>query len=432
VRTCASGCYSTASGFFTNASGKYSIASGNRTTASGYYFASVHNGLYNNIGNSTCSAYANYGVVLNGNANNTTGGSWSGTNWLLPPTPADSGCYSFIGNGFQNRASSRFSSVLNGYCNTSSSTYTIASGFCSTASCDYSIALGNCIISSSFHSFALGRNTTASGCYSTASGYYTIASGCYSTASGSRTTASGYYSTASGFCTTASNYFSTASGISTTASGNYSNASGFCTTASGIHSTASGSYTTASSKYSSASGKSTTASGYYSTALGKSTTASDDYTLAQGLFSCASQFGQRSWANGSFSGTATDQQQVQYNLSNTTSSTTPAFIFLKGGSAGEISIKPNSMMLLDVFTSGIETTGNNVASSQDYVVIKNVAGTTTIVHQSNIKQHYSAGGLGITISANNTTDSLQIQVTGTSTTMRWVSYVTGIETLYAT
>jgi hypothetical protein len=197
-------------------------------------------------------------------------------------------------------------------------------------------------------------------------------------------------------------------------------------------STASGDSTNASGSYSTASGRGTTASGYYSTALGKSTTASDDYTLAQGLFSCASQFGQRSWANGSFSGTATDQQQVQYNLSNTTSNPLTAFVFLKGGSAGEISIKPNSMMLLNVYTSGIETTGTNVASSQDYVVIKNVAGTTTLVHQSNIKQHYSTGGLAVTISAINGTDSLQIQVTGTATTMRWVSYVTGIETLYAT
>jgi hypothetical protein len=120
-------------------------------------------------------------------------------------------------------------------------------------------------------------------------------------------------------------------------------------------------------------------------------------------------------------------------LLNTTTSVTPKTLYLDGIIlSDEISIIRNSMMLLNIFTSGIEITGNNVASSQDYVVIKNVAGTTTIVHQSNIKQHYSVGGLAITISANNATDSLQIQVTGTATTMRWVSYVTGTETLYAT
>jgi hypothetical protein len=118
-------------------------------------------------------------------------------------------------------------------------------------------------------------------------------------------------------------------------------------------------------------------------------------------------------------------------LRQITPNATPLLMYLDGSSA-VITIKTNSMLLLNVFTSGIETTGNNVASSQDYVVIKNVAGTTTLVHQSNIKQFYTAGGLGITISANDTKDSLNIQVTGTATTMRWVSYVTGTEILYAT
>jgi len=344
----ASGYYSTASGLCTNASGYHSTASGRNITASGYYYASVHNGLFNHIGNATCSLFANYGVVLNGNANNTTGGTWSGLYWSVAPTPADSGCYSFIGNGFQNSASARYSSVLNGRCN--------------------------------------------------------VACGRYSTASGNQTTASGYYSTASGYQTNASAYFSTASG----------------------------SYTIASDCHSTASGRCTTASGYSSTASGYGTTASECYTLAQGLWSCASQFGQRSWANGSFSGTATDQQQVQYNLSNTTSSTTPAYLFLQGGSTGEISIKTNSVMMLNINTIGIETDGAPVGSSQVYAIIKNVAGTTSIIHQNVIADHYGVGGLAITISADNTNDTLRIQVTGTANTMRWVSYVNGVEILYAT
>ena len=103
------------------------------------------------------------------------------------------------------------------------------------------------------------------------------------------------------------------------------------------------------------------------------------------------------------------------------------------GTSQNIVIKPNSMLLLNVFTSGIETTGaNRTASSQDYVVIKNVAGTTSISFQNNIEKHFDTGGMSVILTANDTTDTLDIQVTGTATTMRWVSYVTGTEILYAT
>jgi hypothetical protein len=119
-------------------------------------------------------------------------------------------------------------------------------------------------------------------------------------------------------------------------------------------------------------------------------------------------------------------------LRRITPNATPLFMYLDGASQ-EITIKPNSMMLLNVFTSGIETAADSkTASSQDYVVITNVAGATYISHQHNINQHFDTGGLDITISANDTNDSLQIQVTGTANNMRWVSYVTGTELLFAT
>jgi hypothetical protein len=98
----------------------------------------------------------------------------------------------------------------------------------------------------------------------------------------------------------------------------------------------------------------------------------------------------------------------------------------------EISIVSNSVMMLNIDTIGIETDGAPVGSSQNYVIIKNVAGTTTIVHQNVIASHFGVGGLAITITANDTTDKLQIAVTGTANTMRWVSYVYGVELLYAT
>jgi hypothetical protein len=102
------------------------------------------------------------------------------------------------------------------------------------------------------------------------------------------------------------------------------------------------------------------------------------------------------------------------------------------GSTEEISIKINSVMMLNINTIGIETDGAPVGSSQDYVVVKNVGGTISIVHQNVIASHFGGGGLDVTISANNTTDTLRIQVTGTNNPMRWVSYVNAVEVLYAT
>jgi hypothetical protein len=125
---------------------------------------------------------------------------------------------------------------------------------------------------------------------------------------------------------------------------------------------------------------------------------------------------------------------VQYNLSNITTSAIPSVLWLTGSSlgGGEISIKTDSVMMVNINTIGIETDGAPVASSQVYAIIKNVAGTTSIIHQNVIADHYGVGGLAITIIANNASDTLRIQVTGTANTMRWVSYVNGVEILYAT
>jgi hypothetical protein len=118
-------------------------------------------------------------------------------------------------------------------------------------------------------------------------------------------------------------------------------------------------------------------------------------------------------------------------LRNTTIDATPLNLYLDGSSI-EINIQQDSVMLLNIYTIGIETDGAPLGSSQDYVVIKNVGGTTSMPHQNVIADHYGVVGLAITISPNNTTDTLQIQVTGTANTMRWVSYVNGVEILYAT
>jgi hypothetical protein len=113
----ANGNYARAKGLSAFSNGDFSIAFGRCVTSNGC-FSSVHNGVMNYVDNLTNSAYTNYGVIVNGNGNNTTGGVWNGTEWTTFPTNTDSGCFSFVGNGFQNNASGCcFNSVINGLCN---------------------------------------------------------------------------------------------------------------------------------------------------------------------------------------------------------------------------------------------------------------------------------------------------------------------------
>jgi hypothetical protein len=160
-------------------------------------------------------------------------------------------------------------------------------------------------------------------------------------------------------------------------------------------------------------------------------TASGNYSVASGNQAVANQRAERAHSSFTF-GTAGDAQQEEYILGNKTTNATPANLFLDGTVATQrLLIANGTGLLCTVLTFGIRSDGGQVATSYDYVVIKNVGGTTSIVHQNNISQHYDAGGYAITISADNTNDALQIAVTGAAgETIRWVSYVTGNSIVY--
>ena len=99
-------------------------------------------------------------VIVGGIGNNTTGGTWdiATCTFTVAPTPCNAGQYSFIGGGFQNRASGCISSLVGGIRNT-------ASGYLSTISGGYTnVASG---ISSSILG---GSNNDVSGLASSISG----------------------------------------------------------------------------------------------------------------------------------------------------------------------------------------------------------------------------------------------------------------------
>ena len=111
---------------------------------------------------------------------------------------------------------------------------------------------------------------------------------------------------------------------------------------------------------------------------------------------------------------------------NQTTTGTGTILYLDG-SAQAISVPSGKMMLLDIYTLGVRNNGSDMISSQDFVIISNVAGTTTIRDKQNIKA-YTTGTYFINITANDTTDTLQIGVTGAAgQTVRWSSYITGLE-----
>ena len=100
--------------------GQYSFVGGGFQNRSGGDFSFNGGGGYNNICNTTscCSLGA---VVVGGVGNNTTGGFFNVINCAFSgQTLCNAGAYSFIGSGFQNRATENSAVVISGTNNTSS------------------------------------------------------------------------------------------------------------------------------------------------------------------------------------------------------------------------------------------------------------------------------------------------------------------------
>jgi hypothetical protein len=197
----------------------------------------------------------------------------------------------------------------------------------------------------------------------------------------------------------------------------------------------SGKYNTiCTSTYSSVSGYYNTISGGYSTfLLGANSYSCSPFSLTTGNKSRNTRYAQRVHSNYSWGGLSGEGQHIENVLYALTQDNTPTEMFLDGAFATKrIVLEPNSTLLLNVLTLGYDISGK-IASSQRYVVIQNNSGVTSIIHQANISQHFDLVAQNITISADNTNDSLKVVVTGISgRTYRWVSYVWGTEIAYLT
>jgi hypothetical protein len=139
-----SGCYSTISGGYCNtSSGKYAVVGGGRSNSVAGILGLIGGGLCNIVCNSVSSCLAIGSIIAGGIGNNTTGGTFNlpTCQFTVAPTTCDTGAYTFIGNGFQNRAGANFSSVLNGCLNVITSngnTSTIGGGVSNLVTNSYS------------------------------------------------------------------------------------------------------------------------------------------------------------------------------------------------------------------------------------------------------------------------------------------------------
>jgi hypothetical protein len=238
-----------------------------------------------------------------------------------------------------------------------------------------------------------GQSNTASGDTSTVGG-------------GQSNTASGYISTVGGGeNNSASNQYATvAGGVNNTASANYATvAGGQSNTASFDNATVGG-------------GTSNTASGYNATVAGG----------AQGL---ADREGMVAHASGKFS-VQGDAQAVEFVARNTTTGATPSILYLDGASS-YFAVTNNSILSGVLTISGFSTTGNKVGLYQRSLLIQNVGGVTTLAHVSTIStDHETDATWNVTITADNTNDSLQILCLGSVTdTVRWVAVFRGLQIL---
>jgi len=365
-----------------------------------------------------------------------------------------SGNYSFIGSGLCNVLSSCQSVIGSGALNLISSDYSfIGTGFCSVIcnSGGGSCALGSVVVG------GIGQNTCG-GCFLTATcvwcanpltqnagqfsfiggGFQQRAGGNFSFIGGGRlNNASAAYATvvggngneAQGACSFIG------AGLLNFACGAFSTISGGCASVNcGVSGTiGGGSINTNYGLFGTISGGSININCSCSGTIGggecNCVTAAFG-TIVGGHRSCAWRYGQRSFALGANAGSDMTQQ-IDLLARNTTNDNSCVLLYLDG-SATKIAVACNTSMLVTVLTMGIRDNGDSAASAMDYVLIKNDAGTTTMVHCANIKQHYDCVGYSIAITGNDTDDTMDITVNGDAgETLRWISHISGVETKFA-
>jgi hypothetical protein len=230
---------------------------------------------------------------------------------------------------------------------------------------------------------------------SSAAGNYSISGGQYSNASGTGAAAFGNSTVGT---------YSIGSGYSCGAAGSYAKVSGYACAGAGNSSSAEGTYAAANGDSAHAEGRSTTATGGSSHAGGAS--------------SLASLYGE--WCRSS--GGNLSQYGINELVGVTTDATTTTLYLGNAGSSYKFLIPSNSCYRV-YLTANIRDGAWNVKEFSGTALIKNVAGTTSLVGTCTMTSALGDVALAactIAVSADNTNDQLKVDVTGiAATTINW-------------
>lgn len=258
-----------------------------------------------------------------------------------------------------------------------------------------------------------------------------IASGSDSFAAGTSNTASGTSAVCLGTSNTSSGNETFTAGNQNSATSNQAVAMGFSNTASNFTAIAIGRTNTASGSRSIALGVTNTSSAQASVSIGEENNTSGSQSQATGYRALADRYGMQSRAAGFFSAVG-DAQKTNFVLRNKTTNNTATTLFLDG-SATRLTIASGKILSGTINILGSRSDGVNVARYSRQFTLKNVSGTTSIVGSVITLGTDEASATSISITADDTNDALNIQVTGISAeTWRWVATVEAIEMAYGT
>lgn len=178
-------------------------------------------------------------------------------------------------------------------------------------------------------------------------------------------------------------------------------------------------------------GQSCTAGGGGSLAIGRECRAYSQWSIVLGNFGIANQHGQFVHSS-DYIAAAGDSQFSNFVLRGTTVSTTPVILSLSVSAGVKLGITSGRCCFYTVKIVGIKNGGSIVSNFLRKVCIKNIGGVTSLVGSVETIATDEANGTSISITANDSTDSLDIQVTGIDgETWRWVAVVNGAEVVHA-
>lgn len=283
-------------------------------------------------------------------------------------------------------------------------------------------------------SIAIGRSNSADSAaicigQSNTSALSAVSMGHTNTSSGTNALTFGRLNTASnsdaiafgGSCTASGNG-STSFGLSNLSSGDFSLTLGYSNTASGSNAVAIGRDSLASGDSAVAIGKDSTSSADGSVAVGLNSIASTKYSTTLGVNTLVSSAGEVTMAPNN----STNRKQGGFvHLAQRTTGNTPTLMYADTIANTGFVIPSNTTYIVRIQI--VAWDGSNASSWEASGLIKNVAGTTSLVAAITpvlLAQDAGLATTAVAVAANNTTDTLDITVTGiAATNIEWSSSI---------